>query len=293
MKQAAVYVGRFQPLHLAHLETALRALDHCPRLLLVLGSANLARSTKNPWSAAERRAMWRAALAGAGVPADRVTLRPLADHFDRERWAADLRTTVAAALTGQQPVLVGHAKDVSSEYLGWFPGWGRLALPLLGALNATDIRRAYFAGDLTPPQVPQAAWTELLALARRPAYARLQREAAALQAQQAQWDGQVRSEQRLLYAAQGQVWLCRRQGPVGEGLLELPGFSLPPGTPGTGTCFDHPGRSLGVPAVAWVSRVSLPPEGSRPFDLSLVAARPRLFFEDHAVLLQRLLFPQV
>ena len=63
----AVYVGRFQPPHAAHVGSVLQALTHAPRVLVLVGSANLARSVHNPWSAPERVGMFRAVLRGAGA----------------------------------------------------------------------------------------------------------------------------------------------------------------------------------------------------------------------------------
>ncbi|MFC6659715.1 MFS transporter [Deinococcus multiflagellatus] len=64
----AVYIGRFQPPHAAHLHTMRAALAGHGQLLVLLGSANLARSVKNPWSAAERARLIRRALAAQGCP---------------------------------------------------------------------------------------------------------------------------------------------------------------------------------------------------------------------------------
>jgi bifunctional NMN adenylyltransferase/nudix hydrolase len=52
-----VYIGRFEPFHVAHLASVKFALERCETLIVVIGSCNKPRTTKNPWTAAERGAM--------------------------------------------------------------------------------------------------------------------------------------------------------------------------------------------------------------------------------------------
>lgn len=50
----AVMIGRFQPVHLAHLQVIRRALDVADRLIVVVGSFNASPTVRNPWTAQER-----------------------------------------------------------------------------------------------------------------------------------------------------------------------------------------------------------------------------------------------
>ena len=50
----AVLIGRFQPLHNAHLELILKALSHATYIAIVLGSDSSPRTIKNPFSSEER-----------------------------------------------------------------------------------------------------------------------------------------------------------------------------------------------------------------------------------------------
>lgn len=295
MTPAAVYVGRFQPPHAAHLGTVLHALGHAERTLVLLGSANLARSVRNPFSAPERAAMFRAALREAGVKRGWVVLRPLADHFDADRWAAEVRRRAAEVFGPQVPIiLVGYEKDASSAYLRWFPGWSRLSTPHLPGLNATDLRAAFLTGRPLPAAVPQAVHAFLRRFAQTPAFARLQREWAAVEAARAALPpGSHLDEERWLHVGAGQVWLHTRREPIGDGLWELPGRVLPPGgapEPGAAAVFDHPARALVAPTAAHV--YCRPPPASfpaRPVPLALALRTPRRFYEDHHVILTRLL----
>ena len=48
-----VFIGRFQPFHLAHMETIKIALEHSQNVVLALGSAQNERNIKNPFLATE------------------------------------------------------------------------------------------------------------------------------------------------------------------------------------------------------------------------------------------------
>ena len=52
-----IYIGRFQPFHLAHMQTIKIALEHSDQVILALGSAQDERNIKNPFSALEREQM--------------------------------------------------------------------------------------------------------------------------------------------------------------------------------------------------------------------------------------------
>lgn len=291
----AVYVGRFQPPHTAHIGSVLHALEAAPRVLVLPGSANLARSVRNPWSAPERASMFRAALREAGAVVGRVVFRPLPDHFDAERWAAEVRAQAASVFGPAAALaLVGFEKDASSAYLGWFPGWSRLNVPQTPGLNATDLRRALFEGQPLPPAVPAAVRAFLEAFAHTPAFTRLQAEWRAVAAARAALPPGVHlAEERWLWRAEERVMLHTRSGPIGQGLWELPGHVLPPGQPpraGATAVFDHPARALVAPTAAHIYLAEPPPAfACRPVPLTTALACPRRFFEDHHVILTRLL----
>lgn len=277
----AVYIGRFQPPHDAHIGTMLDALEHAPRLTVLPGSANLARSAKNPWTAPERIRMIRSALLERGVDLRRVRFRPIPDEFDSVRWAAHVR----AAVQTERAVLVGFEKDASSSYLRWFPEWTDHESPVTPGLNATGVRVALF-GDREVEAVPPAAHAFLNDFRRTRTFRRLQAEHFALLAARAAWDGHPVHEVLLCDVHHDAVTLHRRTGPIGRGLWELPRLSGNAAPPEGARVFDHPSRSLVVPATAHV--VTGRAAGER-VPLALALARPHRFFEDHHVILRRML----
>ena len=57
--QFGIYIGRFQPFHLGHLETLKLALAKTEQVILILGSHRVAADIRNPWSSQERIEMIR------------------------------------------------------------------------------------------------------------------------------------------------------------------------------------------------------------------------------------------
>ncbi|MFC6592282.1 adenylyltransferase/cytidyltransferase family protein [Deinococcus lacus] len=308
-----IYIGRFQPPHRAHLLVMQEALTQVQTLLICVGSAGAARSAKNPFTAQERISIIRAMLAEAGVDLGRVQFTALPDHpYDEARWLASVRRAALDLCPTGQPALIGHIKDDSSYYLRSFPEWPFLPTHVESPLSATDVRRALFEDDLgrVSGMVTPAVQTWLTQWRGQPEFARLAAEYAALR-------GVSPDVQLGVYGAvlRGhQVLLARETGPVGQGLLRLPGGPLRPGLslrgslsadlaalatlPGTETAlaaaaltvYDAPGRSPAGREVAHVYRVPLAAgadEAGEPwFNLPDILTRPELFWADHHAILE-------
>ena len=164
MHDYLVFIGRFQPFHNAHLRMVRSALARAGRLIMLVGTADAPRSSRNPWTFAEREAMIRAAL-DADENA-RTDIRPLHDDpYHDERWTAQVEATVAAVLAAHgtpaaRVGLFGHEKDASSFYLRLFPQWDYVSEADTDGISATPIRRRYFLlpdGEAwDEPQLPPA-----------------------------------------------------------------------------------------------------------------------------------------
>ncbi|MBS7649487.1 adenylyltransferase/cytidyltransferase family protein, partial [Candidatus Bathyarchaeota archaeon] len=63
----ALYVGRFQPFHLGHLEAAKYILQNAREIIIVVGSAQESHTLENPFTAGERVYMIRLALNEANI----------------------------------------------------------------------------------------------------------------------------------------------------------------------------------------------------------------------------------
>lgn len=85
-----LYVGRFQPFHLGHLQAVKYILDRVDELTIVVGSAQHSHTIDNPFTAGERITMIRLALKEASIPADRYTVIPLPDDEFHKVWVSHL-----------------------------------------------------------------------------------------------------------------------------------------------------------------------------------------------------------
>ena len=247
---AAVFVGRFQPFHNGHLALLQRALALAPLCIVVIGSANQARTPKNPFTWEERARMISDALPAAERA--RVRLLPMRDHYDLQRWTAAVRQGVAdllaqepAATPGATPpappriVLVGHFKDPTSDYLRSFPGWAVESVARIPAADGTQLRNGLFAGNKASStamdatlatlaaQVPPATVQFLRAWLLQPHFERLQNEWRLLNEYHAAWAGTpypvVLVTVDAVVRCAGHVLLIRRAHAPGVGLLAVPG----------------------------------------------------------------------
>ena len=143
----AVVIGRFQPIHEGHRTLFKRAFELADQVIVVCGSANQARTVKNPWSISERERMISLAL---GEDKGRLIVKGISDYHDDTHWAINIQKTVDDVVfhgyvENPSIVLVGHKKDDSSYYLDMFPQWSYDEVSQEGPLDATDVRNLYFS----------------------------------------------------------------------------------------------------------------------------------------------------
>lgn len=145
----AVYIGRFQPVTLAHQEIFKQALTVAKKLIIVVGSVKQAPSSRNPFSLNEKAEMIHLSL--SKEERDRTMLLPIQDSFlNPARWAETIRKAVTKCTkSSSSVVLMKHYKDGSSFYLDYFPNWDIYNVPTLYEnLSATDIREKLFRGEI-------------------------------------------------------------------------------------------------------------------------------------------------
>ena len=90
MVNRGLYVGRFQPFHLGHLESIKTVLKEVDEAVIVIGSAQYSHNINNPFTAGERLVMIRRALKEAGVDYSRVWVVPVPDVHLHMLWVAAL-----------------------------------------------------------------------------------------------------------------------------------------------------------------------------------------------------------
>jgi len=143
-----VFIGRFQPFHLAHMQTIEIALQQSHYVVLALGSAQMERNIKNPFLAMEREQM---ILSNFSLDEQkRIKFVHVVDVYNDEKWVKQVKSLVNDVIEPNSKVgLIGHFKDESSYYLKLFPEWIMVELDSLkDSISATPMREAYYRGEI-------------------------------------------------------------------------------------------------------------------------------------------------
>ena len=238
-----VYVGRFQPFHVGHKRVIDYALTKATKVIILVGSANVHRSIKNPWTYEERLG-WINSV----YPNDpRVIIRPLYDITgDDTAWITQVQEIVDEALEDDlrkygwrdcMTGIIGHNKDSSSYYLSLFPHWGNhIELPSqFGTINATDIRADFFhQHPIISDFIPKPVRESLREFAMGPEFKWLLKEAQF--AEKAQKVNQriievsgyppIYNTVDAIVEQSGHILLIKRRDPPFAGSLALPGGYL-------------------------------------------------------------------
>ena len=233
-----VYIGRFRPPHLAHIETMKRALEVGENLLILCGSANQPRTTKNPWNVNEINDMIMAAL--PEELRSRVMVLPLRDStYNDQEWAMQVQKSVqSVSMENDNVAIIGYAKDDSSYYLKMFPQWKMIDVGNIEDIHATDIRNAFFEadGDMSDFDIsigrnlPSAIHDSLKAFSMTEDYTTLVGEYKFLQRHSDMWKDAPYPVTYVTCDAvviqSGHVLMVRRRAEPGRGLWALSGGYL-------------------------------------------------------------------
>lgn len=87
-----MFVGRFQPIHMGHVEAIKHILSENDELIIVVGSAQYSHTFDNPFTAGERIEMVRMALEEAGIDLRRIIIIPVPDVGSHSIWVAHLKS---------------------------------------------------------------------------------------------------------------------------------------------------------------------------------------------------------
>ena len=153
MRDALVFIGRFQPFHNGHKAVIDAALKQAKEVIVVVGSSFAARNIRNPFTFEERKAMIEAAFPDEAPKLGkegRVKVVPVSDYpYDDNKWVNAIQTIVDNTVSedAKDIGLIGHSKDSTSYYLKIFPRWkNHVEVPNVRDINATDIRNVFLQG---------------------------------------------------------------------------------------------------------------------------------------------------
>ena len=243
-----VFIGRFQPFHLGHLEVLIDAYKKgIKKFILVIGSADAMRSPRNPWTVDQVAKFARLTIASYAdtwsIDADDdVIFLSADDNFASDaEWAASLAASVEAA-AGPDAVLylLGTAKDSETQsYLLAFPQWvSAVCLPKDFdnglELCATKVRELLFEGGSEAPALRLlSSWVAapvvkaLSNFTRTPEFVRIRSEYQHWKKEKAKWAGSpyppVFVTVDAVVVQSAHVLLVERLREPGKGMVALPG----------------------------------------------------------------------
>ena len=90
MVKRGLFVGRFQPFHLGHLEAVKDILEKIDELVIVVGSSQYSHRIDNPFTAGERVTMIRKALEEQGISPSRYWIVPVPDVHVHMTWVSQV-----------------------------------------------------------------------------------------------------------------------------------------------------------------------------------------------------------
>jgi bifunctional NMN adenylyltransferase/nudix hydrolase len=140
-----VYIGRFQPFHNAHLKTIEIASSLADKVIVIIGSHNAPRTTKNPFTFSERSNMILNSVQQSQEFDKNCMLiidRCEDNVYDDAEWVSRIKKIVEPH-AGDNIGVIGHSKDDSSFYLQLFNDWKFHPIDRISDINATDIRNVF------------------------------------------------------------------------------------------------------------------------------------------------------
>src|SRR2546425_9446556 len=146
-----LYVGRFQPFHLGHLEAIRQILGQVDDLVIVVGSAQHSHTLENPFTAGERITTIRLALQEANISPGKYVIVPLPDWDIHKVWVAHLLSqTPAFQVAYTNETLTGRLLKEAGIKVEHIPFYHR------DKFTATEVRRRLLAGENWEELVPKS-----------------------------------------------------------------------------------------------------------------------------------------
>jgi len=248
-----VYIGRFQPFHIGHQETLKKADYLADNVLVLIGSANGPRTTKNPWTYDERAEAIKANGRILNLHVEDINDISYNDNAWIEQVGAKVNAikqkitlnkfnTSNISVTDAETIdlnvaFIGHDKDKSSYYLNYFKHYDFIEMQAYPAkddqIDSTAIRQLMFSNQasFTDNVIPgQAYGNQVRKFIKTDAFYRLQREWDSEQNEKRKWEVAPYNVNfntvDAVVEQSGHVLLIQRGQMPGKGLWAMPGGFL-------------------------------------------------------------------
>lgn len=233
-----VFIGRFQPFHAGHYHVVKEALKMSSNVILVLGSHEASRNSRNPFTTPERIEIIRSCFNNHEL--GRIHFIPQHDHpYNEEKWIAGVQTGVSTVTmrnwnSGPANIgIIGYNKDHSSYYIKKFPRWEVVEIePYVvddKVLNATELRIDFLEGKyiVNTPHVVNPMHASSINAIGVDNFEKLQKELQHILEYKKSWQAAPYPPTFVTADAvvtqSGHILLVRRGAQPGEGLWALPG----------------------------------------------------------------------
>jgi bifunctional NMN adenylyltransferase/nudix hydrolase len=147
--KVACVLGRFQPFHNGHFALINRAFELAEHVVILIGSTEQPRTTRNPFTFEERSNMIRTAL---DQSISRYSILSIPDSsYDLPAWQERVQQAVSSIVpfANKETAIVGCNKDSTTYYLSLFPQWKHIDPSKEGIvdleINATEVRKVLFS----------------------------------------------------------------------------------------------------------------------------------------------------
>ncbi|MBI2108188.1 nicotinamide-nucleotide adenylyltransferase [Candidatus Woesearchaeota archaeon] len=142
----ALFIGRFQPLHNAHLKVIKNILKENGRIIIAIGSSQEKHTMENPFSTEERGQMIDEVMKANKIKNYEITEIP--DYFDDMKWCGHIKDRIKrfdVAYSGNNYVLNCLKRN----------GFSVKRIKLIEGINSTKIRQLIKAGGNWKRLVPK------------------------------------------------------------------------------------------------------------------------------------------
>ena len=150
VERTGLYLGRFQPFHLGHMEAIKQALKQVDFLVIVLGSAQESHTKENPFTDAEREEMITTSLFYNGIR--NFSVIPVDDINDDDLYVKHVEKHVP------EFQIVFAADNQKTAHLFAQKNYKVTAFPRFKNISSSQIRKHIVTDDdawkaMVPPQV--------------------------------------------------------------------------------------------------------------------------------------------